>query len=603
MKNKCYSHVLFTILIVIFAVFCGHKNIQAADIFGDFITKDDIKNIVFSFEEPSYDIIQGDSVKLKLDTNLPYSYITSVECISDNNDIAYISGYIDEQGYITVNAYEAGVTTVTVSAYVSYYNADGYPAGEEKINCKSTVNVIKTSDRQLEAGDITVFDYSKYTLYKDMKYEVDNEDAFSVTNAGVVAANRAGFTNVYLVDNKTEFPKRVNIGSITAFVSNTSISENNIYRAVNSAPYMLSIQGLTVGSSVTWSSSDEKIAKVSADGTVTPVNVGDVTITATVEKLSGAKIPYTCTVHITNPVLSISTLELAKDYSADISVKGTEGQVSWISDNTNIAMVSPHYSSNGVNAVVRGVNEGSTVIHAQVDGIDITCIVTITDPHIVKTFYVVPKGSKQVIKVRNVSADSAITYTSSNVKVAAVSAKGVIRARKGGFAKIIVHVDNAEYIISVNVGSKKGVKAVLNAMKAEGAIYSQAKRMSKGYYDCSSLVWRSYSPLGIYFGDRYYAPVAAAEASYLVSQKKTVPKKYKYKLNKLRPGDLFFFKGEKNGRYKNIYHVAIYMGQECTSFFGMDYTFGKIIHAGGVSVTQGYMYNQDNIVVIGRPTK
>ena len=166
-----------------------------------------------------------------------------------------------------------------------------------------------------------------------------------------------------------------------------------------------------------------------------------------------------------------------------------------------------------------------------------------------------------------------------------------------------VYVDNAEYALSVNVGTKKGVKAVLNALKAEGAAYSQAKRMSKGYYDCSSLVWRSYSPLGIYFGDKTYAPVAATQAYYLVSNKKTLPKKYKNKLNKLRPGDLFFFKGQNNGRYKNIYHVAIYMGQECTSFFGMNYTFGKIIHASGVSVTQGYMYNQDNIVVIGRPTK
>lgn len=86
-------------------------------------------------------------------------------------------------------------------------------------------------------------------------------------------------------------------------------------------------------------------------------------------------------------------------------------------------------------------------------------------------------------------------------------------------------MDGAALTVSVNVGTKKGAKAVLNAMKAEGATYSQARRMSKGYYDCSSLVWRSYKPTGIVFGDRKYAPVAADEARFCVKHKKTVSKK------------------------------------------------------------------------------
>ena len=603
MKNKFYSHVILTILICIIAVFSVQKYSQAADVYGDFITKEDISKIRLSFDESSYSVMQNDTVKIKLNTNIAYSDFSYIECISENYSVAYTLGRIDRDGYVTITAYEPGLTTVSVDAYVMYYGANGAPLGEEKISCKTMINVIPISDVQIEVGSITVFDQNKYSLYKNMKYEVDNEDAFSVTNAGVVAANQAGFTNVFLVDYSTEEPRKVNIGRITAYLSNTSISENNIFRAVTSAPYPLSIQGLTAGSSVIWSSSDDKIAKVSADGIVTPVSVGDVTITATEEKLSGAKVQYTCTVHVTNPVLSKNSSELAKDTTMNISVSGTKGQVNWTSDDANIAMVSIEYSSNGINAVIRGVNEGSTVIHAYVDGIELKCTITVTNPHILKTFYVVPKGTKQKINVGNISADTAITYTSSNVKVATVSKKGIIRAKKGGFAKITVVVDNAQYAISVNVGSKKGVKAVLNALKAEGAAYSQAKRMSEGYYDCSSLVWRSYSPLGIYFGDKHYAPVAATQAYYLVSKNKTVPKKYKTKLNKLRPGDLFFFKGQKNGRYKNIYHVAIYMGQECTSFFGMNYTFGRIIHASGISVTQGYMYNQDNIIVIGRPTK
>ena len=127
--------------------------------------------------------------------------------------------------------------------------------------------------------------------------------------------------------------------------------------------------------------------------------------------------------------------------------------------------------------------------------------------------------------------------------------------------------------------------------------------MQKGYYDCSSLVWRSYAPVKIYFGDRHYAPVAANEAKYLVKHKKTVAVKNINRLNKLRPGDLLFFKGNKNGRYKNIYHVAIYMGQQGESYDGKVYSYGRMIHANGSSVSQSFIYNKDKVAVIGRPAK
>ena len=246
---------------------------------------------------------------------------------------------------------------------------------------------------------------------------------------------------------------------------------------------------------------------------------------------------------------------------------------------------------------------GSAVISVAVDGVIKTCEVTVTNPQLKKNFYVTAKGTKQIVNITGTNAQSNITYTSSNKKVATVNSSGVIKAKGTGYSAVTAHVDGAALTVSVNVGTKKGAKAVLNAMKAEGATYSQARRMSKGYYDCSSLVWRSYKPTGIVFGDRKYAPVAADEARFCVKHKKTVSKKARTKLNKLLPGDLFFFSGARNGRYKNIYHVAIYMGQESTSYYGSTYSFGRIIHASGTRVSQGYMYNIDNISVIGRPSK
>ena len=110
-----------------------------------------------------------------------------------------------------------------------------------------------------------------------------------------------------------------------------------------------------------------------------------------------------------------------------------------------------------------------------------------------------------------------------------------------------------------------------------------------------------YAPLGMNFGNRSYAPAAAFEAKYCVDRKKTISKKNIYRLNKLQPGDLIFYKGSPNGRYKNIVHVSIYMGQESVNYFGETYDSARIIQASGTDVNQSILYNQSNVVVIGRP--
>ena len=51
---------------------------------------------------------------------------------------------------------------------------------------------------------------------------------------------------------------------------------------------------------------------------------------------------------------------------------------------------------------------------------------------------------------------------------------------------------------------------------------SQPKRMQEKFYDCSSLVWKSYHKNGVNFGIAYYAPVAADMGKWCVQHKKLV---------------------------------------------------------------------------------
>ena len=122
------------------------------------------------------------------------------------------------------------------------------------------------------------------------------------------------------------------------------------------------------------------------------------------------------------------------------------------------------------------------------------------------------------------------------------------------------------------------------ALSKVGYPYSQAYRDTGDYYDCSSLAYYSWRAAGVnisYGG----STTAAAEGQGLEAAGKTVG------FSEMQPGDLIFFSYTRNGRYKNISHVAIYVGN------------GKVVEAKNerYGVVYGDVPNTNCIVLIGRP--
>lgn len=94
------------------------------------------------------------------------------------------------------------------------------------------------------------------------------------------------------------------------------------------------------------------------------------------------------------------------------------------------------------------------------------------------------------------------------------------------------------------------------AMTKIGCRYDQNRRYEEGYYDCSSLVQRLYKEVGIEL------PATASEQGrYCYQNAMLINKK------DLKPGDLIFYSYEDNGQFRNISHVAIYVGN------------GRMVHA------------------------
>ena len=137
---------------------------------------------------------------------------------------------------------------------------------------------------------------------------------------------------------------------------------------------------------VTWSSSDETIATVDNNGTVTAVGAGEATITVTTE--NGCK-TATCIVTVTVPVTGVTleptSLSLFTGDTAPLTATvqpsdATNQNVTWSSDKPEVATVD--------NGKVTAVGAGEATITATAGGITATCVV-----HVRKPATVEPSGS------------------------------------------------------------------------------------------------------------------------------------------------------------------------------------------------------------------
>lgn len=137
----------------------------------------------------------------------------------------------------------------------------------------------------------------------------------------------------------------------------------------------------------------------------------------------------------------------------------------------------------------------------------------------------------------------------------------------------------------LNLGGDVGSQAVKNALARLGKPYSQAKRDSGDYYDCSSLTYYAYKEAGITLS--YHGSNTAASQGQLLSDRGC-----EIDYEDIQPGDLIFYSFTRNGRYKNISHVAVYAGN------------GYLVDA---SSSKGYVvfrpvYSTGKIVMCGRPS-
>jgi trimeric autotransporter adhesin len=292
----------------------------------------------------------------------------------------------------------------------------------------------------------------------------------TVTDAGLVTALAPGTTTIAATsEGKTGIARvtvtLVPLATVTVQPSTVSLATGG---TTTLTAIMTDVNGAPATRPVTWTSSDVRVAGVSATGIVTAATPGTATITAASEGKTG-----TATVTVTAvPTASVTvepatvTVQTLRTATLTATVKDANGNVltgravSWTSSNLLVATVT---ESGGV---VTGLLPGTATISATADGKSGSATVTVTLVP-VASVAVQPKTASLVVgrtttlgavvtDANGAQTDRPVTWKSTDDAVATVSAPGLVTARSAGSARIIASSESKADTAVVSVTGPAG---------------------------------------------------------------------------------------------------------------------------------------------------
>lgn len=197
---------------------------------------------------------------------------------------------------------------------------------------------------------------------------------------------------------------------------------------------------------IVWSSSNEAVAKVAADGTVTAGKAGTAVITAT-----AGSVKAVCTVTVADPVYKVTGIKLAATPSRNIAAgkkvqlkatvapsNATNKAVTWTTSNKKVATV----NSNGVVTFKKNAGGKKVTITATAkDGskkaqkITLTCMKGSVKSIKLSAKTILKRGKttkvKATVYTQKGKANKKVVWSSSNTKLATVDKNGKVKAVKG----------------------------------------------------------------------------------------------------------------------------------------------------------------------------
>ena len=379
------------------------------------------------------------------------------------------------------------VIIIFTLAACSSSNNSGPPA--------ATLDAISISPYQLSIANNSSFQLQAVAFYSDNSSSditsqaswtlqdnvanIDNTGLLTATTTGstVITASFEGISTTSTLTVSAATLSSINITPGTTSIANgtsTSLQATGIFSD-------LTTQDIT--SQVNWQSSDLTIAEINANGQVTTLSAGSVTITAN----SGA-INQSATILVTAATLSsisvtpgsislangTSTNLHATGFYTDASSQDLSSQVSWgSSDNTTAEVNSA--------GIVTSLSTGSAVISASLGGQSSSATITVTPAtlssiSITPAIAIIAKGTNTTLLATGIYSDQStqdltqqVSWQSSDNAVVAVSPTGSATGNNTGTATISASMGTNTSSSTITVSA-----ATLNSISVTPGIVSIA---------------------------------------------------------------------------------------------------------------------------------
>ena len=311
---------------------------------------------------------------------------------------------------------------------------------------KTEVSLEVTQTITLKATVLPESTYNKVVTWKS-----SDETIATVDENGVVIAVKLGEATITATTTDgTNLSASCKVTVKSTLATSITLDKTEIeLEATQTATISATIlPELTTNKTVTWKSSDEKIATVDVNGVVTAVKVGEAIITATT--VDGSNLSASCRVIVMPTQATSITLN-----KTEVSLKATEtvtlvatvlpelatnNTVTWKSSNNDVAIV----DENGkVTAIVTGE---ATITATTTDGSNLSASTKIVvDPTIAESITLniestTLKANETIKLIANVlpepTTNKSVTWKSSDEAVAIVDANGLVTAIGVGTATI-----------------------------------------------------------------------------------------------------------------------------------------------------------------------
>lgn len=365
---------------------------------------------------------------------------------------------VNSDGVVT--ALKSGTATITVTTVDGGYTASCVLTILQRATRVETpeakIKVLTGQTRQLEATVLPADCYDKSYAWTS-----SDEAVASVTADGFVTAKAPGTVTLTCTSLESGVSTTVEF-TVHEPVTGIDIEESEV-TLYTPFTEKLTAEVLPLNASdksLTWTSSDESVVRVSADGTVTAVGKGEATVTVT---SNDTGISDTCHFIIFTGVEDIITEKDAYSLHENTSLKIAytlnpavvdDPRVTFTSSNEDIFTVSEDGTVTGIMPGEAELTIASVQNEAAVRTVKIRITRAVTDISLDKSETVIFADRSEKLNATVLpfdASDKTVIWTSDNEAVATVDADGTVTAHSRGFAKITATTKDGGFIAECDI--------------------------------------------------------------------------------------------------------------------------------------------------------